>query len=791
MVVQDANGVQTLDDIAVYLAGQTNAPLGQFHYDPRDDILTAVMGSHVDPINATVTPLSADSSRVDITFRMDWDTPTSDDWYVPGVTVTDDTTVVANLNNLNALRWKLDNVLIASVTNLVDLTPPFSNDGGAIFSVQEGDEIAVHGEVLYGATLMPMIESDEGLTVNVQILFGSTIIYQEASVQLDGDFSAPLVLPGRTPAIQEMPIELLVLNVPGLGRSVTNYDTVLVVDSHPPQVVFDQFVFPTSSLLRLESDQLDSVPIDIQIEDSGGMPYDNVTVHWDYYRNGLPRLGVGGVGELAYVGTTNALYHFSTTLDLRPTDGKKLLEGDQIVFWFEATDLAGNHLQGDATEASPRVPLLEIIEFVPMLKFWEVEPLVPEFGDSVIIRVSFENQGIRSGSINVTLVEMIEGSWYVHDSVIIELTSLDKDASATFEWEAWKSGSAELYIYIDGDLDNRTAVEEFMVAGMPESGGVASTTVLLITVVGLLVIVVVALLAVIIFRKPSESLGEYIEEPWEDEVEDTFGMTMNNVRLDYEDDTLWNTVSRYGIYDKGAFLAHAQQYDRDRDGFLDAEELDRAAQDFASILTQRTASTEIEYPFDYNDETVAHIIDSYGIHDSDAFLHFANAYDEDRNGYLKHSELSRAALDYVESGRNTQPSEVTAPNPRLLAVAEVIAALPGWTDAHVHEWMDEGWTAQEIIDYHNQPVAPTAPEGYGDDFTSSEPQYRAGSQSMDLSTSIQSPVSEPEPVLDDANTPPTVAQLRRLKKPELVELAELQGLETSGTKADIIARLTK
>ena len=703
--------------------------------------------------------------------------------------MTDDTSIVANLNNLNALRWKLDNVLIATATNLVDLTPPFSDGSATFISVQEGDEIAIEGTVLYGATSMPMLEPSDGLSVIAQFLFGSTVVYQEVNVQEGGIFSAPLVLPDRTPPVQQLPIELLVLNVPGQGSSISNYDSVLVVDSAAPQVVFDQFIFPTSSLLRLESDRLDSVLIDIQIDDSGGMPFDNVTVYWDYYRNGLPRLGVGGTGELAYVGTTNTLYHFSSTLDLRPTDGKKLLEGDQIVFWFEATDLAGNNLQGDGTEDNPRVPLLEIIEFVPVLKSWSIEPIVPEFGESVSIRASFENQGIRSGSINVTLVENIGDTWHVHDSFIVQLTSLDSDASVTFEWEAWKSGAAELYIYIDGDLDNRTAVEEFMVAGTPESGGMASTTILLVAVVGLLVIVVIALLGVIILRKPSESMGEYLDDSWEDEVEDSFGMSTNNVRLDYEDDTLWNTVSRYGIYDKGAFLAHAQQYDRDRDGFLDADELNRAAQDFTSMMTRATSPAEPEYPFDYNDETVGHIIDSYQIHDKEAFLHFANAYDEDRNGYLKHSELSRAASDYVESGRNTPPPEVVAPNPRLLAVAEVVAALPGWTDEDVNVWMDKGWTAQQIIEHHTEPVAPQAPEGFGTDFLSTEPMVEAQKESMDLRTLASEALSGSEIEAEVHPPHPTEAQLKRLKKAELVELAELQGLDTSGTKADIIARL--
>ena len=48
------------------------------------------------------------------------------------------------------------------------------------------------------------------------------------------------------------------------------------------------------------------------------------------------------------------------------------------------------------------------------------------------------------------------------------------------------------------------------------------------------------------------------------------------------------------------------------------------------------------------------------------------------------------------------------------------------------------------------------------------------------------PVAEPESVEDDA---PTAAQLKKLKKGELVELADGKGVDSSGTKDDIIARL--
>ena len=355
---------------------------------------------------------------------------------------------------------------------------------------------------------------------------------------------------------------------------------------------------------------------------------------------------------------------------------------------------------------------------------------------------------------------------------LLNLTSLDTDATIDFEWEAWKAGTTNLYIIIDDDSSNLIPVKEFVVNGADASSGAGTTTVLLVAVVGVLVVVVIGLLSVIVLRKPSESMDEYLdEEIWDDGGEDNYGTTAR-IRLDYEEDTLWNTVSRHGIFDKDAFLAHAYRYDRDDDGFLDAEELDRAAIDFTSLMTQSTTTNDVEYPFDFNDETVAHVIASHGIHDKDAFLEFAQAYDEDQNGYLKHSELSRAAADFAASDENTPAPDETNPDPRLLSVAEVRSALPDWSESTIHEWMDKGWSAKQIIDHHSQPVQPPAPPGFGDEYVEVEPE----------------PVDEQveEPTTEITHTPST---LKRLKKAELVELAELQGLDSSGTKAQIIERL--
>tara|TARA_B110000438_G_scaffold282141_1_gene308916 strand:- start:6826 stop:8988 length:2163 start_codon:yes stop_codon:yes gene_type:complete len=718
---------------------------------------------------------------------MDWNTPTSQNWYVPGVTVTDDTATVANLNNLNALRWRLDNILVAVATDLVDLTPAISEGNATVLNVQEGDEIIVEGTVRYSATSVPILVPNENLSVRAQVLVGSVVVEKVVEVQSGGLFSAPLVLPARTPPAQQLPIELTVLNVPGAGASLANTDSSIIIDSNAPEIIFDQFRFPTSSLLRLESDQLSSVQIDIIIDDSGGMPDSNLTVHWDFYRNGLPRLGIGGVGELQFVSVEGEQTHFGNQLDMRPADGGRLLDGDQISVWFQGVDLAGNTLEGEGTETAPRYPLLEIIEFEWKHSAWVISPFTPKYGDSVEIQAIFTNEGLRGGSINVTLAEQRDGYLMNIDTKILNLTSLDTDATVIFEWEAWAAGVPEIYIYVDGDSQNLIPIDEFSVSVDEKSDGSTSSTIFLIGIVGVLVVIVVGLLGIIVLRKPSESMDEYIGEAWGDEGESSFGAT-TGIRLDYEEDTLWNTVSRHGIYDKDAFLAHARKYDRDLDGFLDAEELDRAAVDFTTLMTQSTMTPESEYPLDFNDETVAHVIEAHDIHDKAAFLHFANSYDEDKNGYLKHSELSRAAADFVESGHNVSAPVQTTPDPRLLSVAEVCSALPDWSESKVNAWMDKGWSAQQIIDQNAEPNPPTAPSGFGAEYTTPAPESPLDTEPESVQADEETvEVDDPLPVEDDSG--PSEASLKRLKKAELVELATLQGLNSSGTKADIIARL--
>ena len=70
-------------------------------------------------------------------------------------------------------------------------------------------------------------------------------------------------------------------------------------------------------------------------------------------------------------------------------------------------------------------------------------------------------------------------------------------------------------------------------------------------------------------------------------------------------------------------------------------------------VVQATAPPpEVNVPLDFSDSVFSRIVQTHGIHDAPTFLSFASNFDADGNGYLRQSELERAATEYTTGGHN-------------------------------------------------------------------------------------------------------------------------------------------
>ena len=72
-----------------------------------------------------------------------------------------------------------------------------------------------------------------------------------------------------------------------------------------------------------------------------------------------------------------------------------------------------------------------------------------------------------------------------------------------------------------------------------------------------------------------------------------------------------------------------------------------------------TSTVDASVPLDFNDSVFSHVVSTNGIQDGASFLSFASQYDADGNGYLRQSELNRAAAEYIAAGHN-QPTQNSA-----------------------------------------------------------------------------------------------------------------------------------
>ena len=97
---------------------------------------------------------------------------------------------------------------------------------------------------------------------------------------------------------------------------------------------------------------------------------------------------------------------------------------------------------------------------------------------------------------------------------------------------------------------------------------------------------------------------------------------------------------------------------------------------FENMPPPNPVIAEANVPLDFNDSVFSHVVSSNGIHDGAAFLSFATHFDADGNGYLRQSELNRAASEYLAGGHNQSATDSAFSDEQLLAA--------GWTQEQIN-----------------------------------------------------------------------------------------------------------
>lgn len=511
MVIEDGNGIHTIDEIIIYLTGQSSAPAGEIHIDPRESTASSPFGSSINIGDVSIEELDESSSRVTLNFALDWQFPSTfaGNWMNPGVHVIDDTQTVANINNIGDLRWKLDNQLTVDIDMLHDLSDPISESNDSKLFLGKGDIFALTGEVIYAGSGAPIVEIPENLQLwTVMVANGVT---SEATIDLtESYFNTTLEVPVGFPSTNDLPVTLEILNVPGEGGSIPYTDISLTIDSTPPVAEFLPGI-----LASVETDRLTTVDVRINVVESGGMSDDGVEIHWVYRRGGLNLPGSSDSTIMEKDTVIGDIWSYSSLIDMTPPAHIELQEGDQLVVWLVGSDRAGNDLFGEGTADSPRAPQLIIRIFEPVVSKVEIDDLNPPMGKNVFIQTTIRNDGTTMGDTNVTLIEELDdGSFQYYESHNITGLAPQQKQVVAFSWEAWDSGMPDLYIMWNGDESDLTLLQpQIDVQREDEEGGLFGAGSNIGMILGLLAILVtggvVAVLALMMRNR----------DEWEDEEE--------------------------------------------------------------------------------------------------------------------------------------------------------------------------------------------------------------------------------------------------------------------------------
>ena len=78
MQIEEANGLNTLDNISIMLCGDGISELGKMSYDPSRGTIWSDATSFVTPLSVQTMQVSSDITQLSMIFEVSWDFPWED-----------------------------------------------------------------------------------------------------------------------------------------------------------------------------------------------------------------------------------------------------------------------------------------------------------------------------------------------------------------------------------------------------------------------------------------------------------------------------------------------------------------------------------------------------------------------------------------------------------------------------------------------------------------------------------------------------------------------------------------
>lgn len=459
MEIYDDNGVNSIDFVTVNLLGMDEDIIGVMTWEPRNGAMYTPDDSQLTLHDLIITEMD-DYSLVEWEFTLDWtfDESVIPEYAMPSIVVYDDDDMnpVALMTNLGEIRWQLDNDLEVVVDNMMDTTPPLSSSSADHIYVQPGDDLTFSGIVVYnksGAQLMSLPE--QGLEVNVETTYGTESLVSYAEVTADGSWTAGMILPSRSLIDSILTVGYSITGVPSPGADISDLETQITVDEASPVVQF------SSVPLSLDNEELEVQPFAILILDEGGMPEGDLQVNWAFIRNSVILENGQSSGVIPFIANNAESWSYVGSIDFTDGVNVSLEDGDELIWWLDVTDKAGNSASGTGmSDIDPMNTAFTVLSFdvtVINIEIALADGTTPRGneiveGTEIGAVVHVRNLGSKSGTVTIELMEDLGESrtWLSHDSVELSLSPGQTLETIPLLFETHGAGSQNLHINITG-----------------------------------------------------------------------------------------------------------------------------------------------------------------------------------------------------------------------------------------------------------------------------------------------------------------------------------------------------
>ena len=434
----DGNGISSLDYVELALLSREQSEDCSIKYSPRfGDVLFDTTCFETPPfIQISKIPLQA-KWQIDIKFRIAWNvTNASSLTGTPSLKIFDEgQNLGLGLSRLTVFDWELSTELYLGSIEMTDRTEPSGTLAPTELWVHADDDVLIQTTLYHANTTIPAQYLPASVYLQATLSDTERTVLQNTSFLPTGNLSMLLHFNSSILKYELASLDLEVIGLPGFTFS------------HTFDIHFDQenpiLSIPPGILSYINSNSYDEEVI-IIISDEVGMNKNSVEMYWHFTRDGIKVENSAGSANLDYFSETGSAYTFSSRVNLQPSNESLLVRDDQLVVWFNGSDISGRSILGFGTEGSPLTPQFRWMAFEPQFEDIIVTPYRPEVGELLSIFVRVSNVGVLSGNMTVECYDDL-GRVLASNSSMIEGGSW-----VDFEWkvEAWKTGRLGITVKI-------------------------------------------------------------------------------------------------------------------------------------------------------------------------------------------------------------------------------------------------------------------------------------------------------------------------------------------------------